>query len=731
MGATTFTSFEYPDIKALDIMIKKWESLNLSERMQRKTWQGKEYKLLPLLKKYKKSIVNGRVPVHYEYSKNHFLTGRQFCKSSGGSLQGLKRWVRHTLSKGYYDYDIVNCHPTVFLQYCQKHNWNTTIFENYNKNRDKFLQELMDTNNLERDDAKQVVLSLLNGGLKDYNNLSFKPDWLTEYKQAVYEIHRKILELPENKELKAHIQKEKERNPGGRVMNHLLCQIENDILMKTIEFLHVQDPILIFDGFQARELYTETQLRELEKEILEKTGYSVSWVIKPMDYGIDLSDFDTEEITENPTDEKTPLELLDQLMTTHSDYIKNINDTIYIFDKTTGMWVKNGLGIFMNMCADTFGRNSKYGGFPEDIQKIFKMCKTLPDSTDWFIQARNNRLGKLLYSNGVLDIENCKFLQFNANLFFTKRIPRPFVPKKDQEHFDKVLNTLFYAPHKPEIAREFLKAVSLAMTGKNPDESSYDNLGTGSNGKTLLQNALLEAFPGYVEPFPIVAFRVSPTANPNAHNDLKVKMADIRIGLSSEGAAGMITDSEEFKRMCSQEQFYARECGEKAVKIKPEMTLFTFSQNPLVFDKIDKAVMRRRFGFPWNITFEKAKNGELDFLNETKTYEALDHIILYGYSLWKKEKFLVIEELSSFKEELDSEQDIFSEIFEESFEIAVGDKTDQNNWIKSRDVYKYFKRMNTSEYTIKKKFLNIGIDCKRARGPDGNVHYFQGIKKKD
>jgi hypothetical protein len=269
------------------------------------------------------------------------------------------------------------------------------------------------------------------------------------------------------------------------------------------------------------------------------------------------------------------------------------------------------------------------------------------------------------------------------------------------------------------------------MTGKNPDESSYDNLGTGSNGKTLLQNALLEAFPGYVEPFPIVAFRVSPNANPNAHSDMKVKMADIRIGLSSEGAAGMVTDSEEFKRMCSQEQFYARECGEKAIKIKPEMTLFTFSQNPLVFDKIDKAVMRRRFGFPWNITFEKARNGELDFLNEIKTYQALDHIILYGYSLWKKEKFLVIEELSSFKEELDSEQDTFTEIFEESFEIAVGDKTDPANWIKSRDVYKYFKRMNTSEYTLKKKFLNIGIDCNRARGPDGNVHYFQGIKKKE
>jgi hypothetical protein len=161
MGATTFTSFEYPCVKNLDIIIKNWEALGLSERNQKKTIQGKEYKLLPLLKKYRKAIVDSRLSVHYEYSKNHFHQGRQFCKSTGGSLQGLKKWVRHTLSVGYYDYDIVNCHPTIFLQYCQKKNWNIGPFEDYNNNRENYLKEIMQNNDLDRDDAKQVVLSLL------------------------------------------------------------------------------------------------------------------------------------------------------------------------------------------------------------------------------------------------------------------------------------------------------------------------------------------------------------------------------------------------------------------------------------------------------------------------------------------------------------------------------------------------------------------------------------------
>lgn len=287
---STFTSLEFPDVNALNVLIDNWDNLPLTQEHKKPIKiQDNEYQLLPLLKKYKKSITGDFTTIKYGYSKNHLISGRQFAKDI--SLQGMKRWVRHTLSKGYYDYDIVNCHPTIFLQYCQKKKWNTTAFERYNQNRDAYLLELMTTNNLTRDDAKEVVLSLLNGGTKNFNALDFKPEWLILYHNALTETHKKFLNDPENDELIKHIKTYKERNIGGSVMNHILCNIENDVLTKAKNYLNVKNPILIFDGFQSKEFFNTEALEQLQKYILQETGYDLKWIEKPMNEGIDLSAF--------------------------------------------------------------------------------------------------------------------------------------------------------------------------------------------------------------------------------------------------------------------------------------------------------------------------------------------------------------------------------------------------------------------------------------------------------
>jgi hypothetical protein len=147
-------------------------------------------------------------------------------------------------------------------------------------------------------------------------------------------------------------------------------------------------------------------------------NFGISWARKPFNENTEIETTDPEVITTSDQEEATPLVMLDTLLETENDYIKNINDTIFIFDKKTGMWVKEGLGIFMNMCADNFGRDTLYGGSPRYIKDLWYMCKTLPDATDWFLEARKNRLGKLLYSNGIVNIETGTFEDFNCNYFF-------------------------------------------------------------------------------------------------------------------------------------------------------------------------------------------------------------------------------------------------------------------------------------------------------------------------
>jgi hypothetical protein len=726
----TFTSVEFLNIELLDKIIANWKELPLTDDQRKPTRVGdKEYPLLSILKKLRKSA--GK-PVVYSYSKTDIIEGRQFAV--GGGLQGLKRFLRHTIATGYHDYDIVNCHPEIFVQYCRKKGYDTTSFDSYISDREKYLNELMTINNISRDPAKAVVLSILNGGAKDYLNLAVKPMWLEVFKNSIGLIQKQIMADPDNAVLVQGVRAYKKKNVAGSVLNHILCHIENKVLMESISFLKVIEPVLCFDGFMTKH---EVNLSGLKEHILESTGYSLNWIEKPMTEGLDLSAFSAEVDHE---DDETPAMKLDELIKAKGDYIKNINKSIWVFDQSNGMWVRNHFGGFMKLCREHFGVSSQYGGVPRFMRELFILCEALPDESNFYAKGVKKRLGKVLYSNGIKNIETDSFGEFDHTIFFTKAIPREYKVQRDEKMIHKVRSTLFEAPFEGSIAtlsgkqitngisKEFLKVMSVAMTGLNNREAVYDNIGTGSNGKTLMMDALLEAYPGYIEPFMITSIRVNPHAKANEHNDTLVMMADTRIGFASEGGAGMVVDSEALKRITSQEAMYARECGEKKVKVKPEMTLLAFAQNPMVFDKNDSAIQRRHYGFRWDRTFKKVWDGSLDFLETDACYEALDHILQDGYNLWKEEGFLEIEELCLFREELHEEQDVFGDLLAQTFTVE-SDKENKDYWVKTTEVYNAFKSLKMSQYTIKEKFKKLGVECKIVRKDGIQGTHFKGLTK--
>jgi hypothetical protein len=59
------------------------------------------------------------IDVSYSKSKNSEGGGRWFAGNMG-SMQNMKRGVRHTICKDIWiDLDIVNCHPTLLSQLCK------------------------------------------------------------------------------------------------------------------------------------------------------------------------------------------------------------------------------------------------------------------------------------------------------------------------------------------------------------------------------------------------------------------------------------------------------------------------------------------------------------------------------------------------------------------------------------------------------------------------------------
>lgn len=241
----------------------------------------KNTKLTILKNLYKQKIVN-----YKPSSKNK--DGRLFGTNS---CQGVNKIVRHTLCHDRcYDYDIVNCHNVLLQQYCQWNNIDNHNLIYYNNNRDELLQELCDTFNIDRDEAKKIPLSIINGGGHKYFTINGvpPPTWIIDFRNEMKSIHCRIAELEPDRFKKA--KRDNKDNPYGTCLNTLLCKMENIILQCMKRYCdnnNINVYTLCFDGFMSDYLDTD----ELEEFVFNNVGVKIDIVEKKMTYMIDIDEF--------------------------------------------------------------------------------------------------------------------------------------------------------------------------------------------------------------------------------------------------------------------------------------------------------------------------------------------------------------------------------------------------------------------------------------------------------
>ena len=106
-----------------------------------------------------KLIKNNKLKVSYKRPK--YGLGRVYPNKSL-SLCSLRREIRHTLAVGnYVDIDVANAHPEILNQLCLNNNIKTKYLNQYVSNRDAILKETMETYECDRDEAKQLYISLM------------------------------------------------------------------------------------------------------------------------------------------------------------------------------------------------------------------------------------------------------------------------------------------------------------------------------------------------------------------------------------------------------------------------------------------------------------------------------------------------------------------------------------------------------------------------------------------
>ena len=179
------------------------------------------------------------------------------------------------MPKNIKDIDMINCHPVILLNLCQKNEIICNILKNYIENRDIILDSFGDN----RKSVKEMFLTVLNGGFKDkYSEDSRINNYLKLLENEVI----KMQEYFYSKDIRYF---EKIFNHMGKNLSRIILDVENQILQVMINYF-VSKRINIFTlEYYGLKIYSDDKskhfsINDLEKIILEKTGINIKLSFK-------------------------------------------------------------------------------------------------------------------------------------------------------------------------------------------------------------------------------------------------------------------------------------------------------------------------------------------------------------------------------------------------------------------------------------------------------------------
>ena len=252
-----------------------------------------------LAKNYYESLDDlGRKRVVYKQKQTH----KDRYYPVGSALTYLKKEIRNSImAKNIRDIDMINSHPVILYNLCQKNNIPCKILKNYIENRNIILESFGDNKKV----VKELFLIILNGGFKEkYSDDKRINDYLNLFEKEIIEI-QKIFYDKDKRYL------EKTFNYMGKNLSRIILDIENQILQVMINYFVLKRINILTLEFDGLKVYSDDKSRhfsinDLEKIILEKTGINMKLAFKTIndmfpEMGIRVStdDIKTENIIEN------------------------------------------------------------------------------------------------------------------------------------------------------------------------------------------------------------------------------------------------------------------------------------------------------------------------------------------------------------------------------------------------------------------------------------------------
>lgn len=527
----SFKSTELFDNKKLQLIHDNWD--DMPEDLKDGTAHIGDANLKMLVHTYlTKSRKNNNsdiaeIPVSYKYSRLKEDDGRQYAIKQL-SLQSMTRKIRHTITNEiYYDIDMKNAHHSILVQYCKKKGWKCPELEKSVKNNDEYIKDIMKTDNLTKGQAKRIKLSVSYGS----DTAISKTKWFEPFKSEIKQIHEKMMKDIDNKGLIEKIKNynkhidvgtkginpmdnSKVYNLAGKLCGHLMCEIENQILMSCIshlknESIPIKNLVLCFDGFMIlKSIFTPSNenLEQMSLYVEKKTGYKMTFVSKPQDEIINLEGLKPAQI--NRIVVENDKQACDKLLEEMKGFIYSCKNNVYVKTTGTNSWTNETAEVereivttIINMdivTMDNFGRYKTYSKNITGVKTLLNLIKyTCPLNDDLIETIRIKSKGKIFFNDGVYDFSINKFRQETQEDMTMIRINRKYPNNTDEptkEELMKLLNTIF---ENEQQTINMLQHGARGMAGCIEDKDFVIGRGLRDCGKGILTQLFTQSFGGY------------------------------------------------------------------------------------------------------------------------------------------------------------------------------------------------------------------------------------------
>ena len=174
------------------------------------------------------------------------------------------------MPKNIKDIDMINSHPVILLNLCQKNKISCNIIKNYFENRDLILSSFGDN----RKSVKKMFLTIFNGGFKDkYSDDNRINNYLKLLEKEIIKIQKYFY-------VKDKRYFEKGFNYLGKNVSRIILDIENQILQIMINYFVIKKVNIFTLEYDGLKIYSDNKskhfsINDLEKIILEKTGINM------------------------------------------------------------------------------------------------------------------------------------------------------------------------------------------------------------------------------------------------------------------------------------------------------------------------------------------------------------------------------------------------------------------------------------------------------------------------